>query len=274
MNFVLGGQGRLGRAIVASAEIGATVALDRSVYASWAREGVATDVTRYFESVEIQQNACVFVASGIIDPACSYDEHYSVNYVLARNIIQGANRCGLKVVTFGSIMELFTGEQSENPYFSSKSRLGNFVREFAAENGNALHMRIHTLYGGGPPSNFMFLGQMYDAISRGLCFDMSDGCQLREYHHVDDEAKAIARLARSDASGVIELSHGLPFFLRDLAVYVFEAFGCVKDLRIGSRPRPRHDNFDVVFPRPSLLNDVQFRNTFPAVVEYLRTCGA
>ena len=273
MNFVLGAHGRLGSAIVASTELGQTIALDRSIYSHWACEGAADDVARYFEkSASPEAAGYVFVAAGITDPNRSPEEHHSVNYLLARNVVEGAQKCGLRVVTFGSVMEAIAGEGSENSYFASKVRLGNFVKEYSAKHGNALHVRIHTLFGGGLPENFMFLGQMRNAIARGARFDMSDGLQLREYHHVDDETKAIAKFIQLNACGVIELSHGSSFRLRDLAIYVFKAFNCPDKLNIGAMPTPRHENFDFVFPRSPLLGEFQFRDTFPAVVEYLQTC--
>src|SRR6266478_2595138 len=181
MNFVLGAHGRLGSAIVASTDLGDTLPLNRSIYAPWTREGAASDVARYFEKTVSPKTAgYVFVAAGITDPSRSQEEHHSVNYVLARNVVEGACKCGLRIMTFGTVMEAIAGDRSGNPYFASKLRLGNFVREFSAKYGNALHVRIHTLFGGRPPENFMFLGQMRNAITQGLRFDMSDGLQLRE----------------------------------------------------------------------------------------------
>jgi nucleoside-diphosphate-sugar epimerase len=275
MNFVLGARGRLGSAIVASTELGETIALDRSIYSHWTREGAADDVARYFEKTAGSKiRDYVFVAAGITDPSRSPEEHHSVNYFLARNVIEGAHQCGLRVMTFGSVMEVIAGEGSGNSYFASKVRLGNFVREYSAKYGNALHVRIHTLFGGGPPENFMFLGQMRNALARGVRFDMSDGLQLREYHHIDDETKMIAKIIQLNARGVIELSHGSSFRLRDLAIYAFKAFNCPDKLNIGAMPRARYEKLDFSFPRSPFLGEFQFRDTFPAVVEYLRSCNA
>jgi len=270
-NFILGARGRLGTALAASAEIGRTVAVDRSIYSSWAREGSADEVANYFAKLAGQAaGARVLVASGITDPMRPREEHHSVNYVLPRNVIEGAHRCGMKVVTFGSIMELTARDQSENAYLSSKVELGDFVSAFSAGNEGVVHIRIHTLYGGGPPSSFMFLGQILGAIARNARFDMSAGSQLREYHHVADETRAIARLLQSDIEGVIDLNHGEPFRLRDLATYIFTAFGCLDKLNVGTRPMSDRENLDLVFPKSQFLDGIEFRNTFTAVVEYLR----
>src|SRR4051794_15878883 len=117
MNFVLGARGRLGRAIVASSELGESIALDHSVYVHWTRDGAADDVARYFENNASPRSAgYVFVAAGIIDPSRSAEEHLSVNYLLARNVVEGAHKCGLRVVTFGSAMEAIAGEDFNNSY--------------------------------------------------------------------------------------------------------------------------------------------------------------
>lgn len=267
----MGARGRLGTALASSAEIGRTVAVDRSIYSSWAREGSADEVANYFAKLAGQAaGARVLVASGITDPMRPREEHHSVNYVLPRNVIEGAHRCGMKVVTFGSIMELTARDQSENAYLSSKVELGDFVSAFSAGNEGVVHIRIHTLYGGGPPSSFMFLGQILGAIARNARFDMSAGSQLREYHHVADETRAIARLLQSDIEGVIDLNHGEPFRLRDLATYIFTAFGCLDKLNVGTRPMSDRENLDLVFPKSQFLDGIEFRNTFTAVVEYLR----
>lgn len=130
--FILGARGRLGSALAGSPHLRRSFTLDRSDYSSWTREGAVDDVASYFEKLAARtQDAWVLVATGITDPARSHFEHDRINYVLARNVIEGARRCGLKVATFGSIMERFVGGPADNPYVASKARLGNFVEEFS-----------------------------------------------------------------------------------------------------------------------------------------------
>lgn len=267
--FILGARGRLGSALARSPL--RSVALDRMDYSLWTRHGAADDVARYFERQAVRrQDAWVLVATGVTDPSRSRDEHDQVNYVLARNVVTGARRCGLKVATFGSIMERFMGEPADNPYVASKVRLGNFAEDFSAGHGGIIHIRMHTLYGGGPPSDHMFLGQIRDAIARKLQFEMSEGTQLREYHHVADEVNAILELLRSDLNGAFDLNHGQPIRLCDLATHIFTAFGCLDQLKMGARPMARPENLDIVFSRSPPIRDIEFRDASPAIVEYLR----
>lgn len=271
MNVVIGARGRLGRAIATSLPSNQVVTPERSTYSEWWREDGAERASWYLEGFGAQTGV-VYVAAGIIEPSRPDDDHEKVNYQLARNIVEGATRLGFRVLTFGTVMEKLVGEDSTNPYYSSKKKLGCFVEDFATRSGSALHVRIHTLFGGGPPDTFMFLGQMFHALINQVEFRMSPGTQLREYHHLDDEVRAISRLAGGLAGGSIDLSHGEPVTLRDMANYVFQAFGYLELLKIGALPGPAADNFGVVFKRTSALGDISFRPTLPAVVDYLQHC--
>jgi len=224
---------------------------ERFTYFEWWREGGADRASRYLEGLRVEPGV-VYVAAGIIDPSRPVDEHENVNYQLAKNVVEGATRLGFRVLTFGTVMEKLIADDSKNPYYSSKKKLGRFVEDFAPRSGSALHVRIHTLFGGGPPEGFMFLGQMFRAL--------------------DDEVQAIFQLARGQAGGSIDLSHGEPVALRDMADYVFRAFGCPWLLKAGALPGPAADNFGVVFKRTSALGDISFRPTLPAVVDYLQHC--
>ena len=143
----------------------------------------------------------------------------------------------------------------------------------AAEGAAVAHVRVHTLYGGGLPSRFMFLGQILGALESGAPFQMTQGRQLREYHHVDDDARAIRVLADGGAGGVLDLSHGAPLSLRDLATSVFDAFGAAGQLQVGALAEPDEENYNTIFTRHRLLQQVDFRDALPAVAVYLEACG-
>lgn len=269
MNFVIGARGRLGRALTSALPAQTTIALDRSIYAGWTRPGAADDVAAFFSAFPGEEHV-VYIAAGVTDPKRAAEDHIQVNLVLPQNVIAGVSRRGGRVVTFGTIMEEVVGRHTANPYFDSKLRLADYIED-ASRAANVLHVRIHTLYGGGAPNRFMFLGQLLDAIRQNAVFRMSDGSQLREYHHVEDEVAAIALLAGSGITGAIGLSHGAPIRLRDLAQHVCAHFGCLDRLEIGAIPSPASDNFDRVFLRPPILRDLVFRDTLPAVVEDLKS---
>lgn len=271
MNFVIGARGRLGRAIVASSLPGQVTAPERQVYANWWRDGAADDISRFFEKSALG-DAIVFVAAGILDPGLPTDEHQAINFLLAKHVVEGAGALGLRVVTFGTVTEKLLDGNTSNPYISSKIRLANFVEAYSANQPLPLHIRIHTLYGGGLPPSFMFLGQILQAMGSRSEFRMSPGSQLREYHHIDDEISAIVRLATSPLSGVVDLSHGAPVTLKELATYVFSGLGCTDQLKIGALAEPLRENYGTVFERNPLLVDLQFRPTLAGVADYLSLC--
>jgi nucleoside-diphosphate-sugar epimerase len=266
MNFLLGGRGRLGQAIRGSYSEDEMVALERDVYAAWSNHGATDAVTDYLAQAGADEESIIFVASGLLDPRSPEDDLRGVNYRLPCNVIEASRKLGSKVVTFGTVMEALLHEG--NPYVRSKAELGEYVATMDAP--GVVHVRIHTLYGGGAPSPFMFLGLVRAAILDNAPFAMTQGRQLREYHHVMDDAHAVRTILESGASGCIDLSHGNPVSLRDLAKYVFASLGASELLELGALPEPREENYTRVFPRPAMLDEVFFRETLPAVAQYMK----
>jgi len=267
MIFVLGTRGRLGRAI-RSAYADDVVAVDRGQYQEWWQTGSENKVAEFFGSQTDGSDSVVFVATGLLDPRLSEDEHVRVNYMLPRHIIEGATPLGLRVVTFGTVMEGLI--RDKNPYIQSKTMLSDYIADFPAVENRPLHLRLHTLYGLGTPSPFMFLGQIYRALLNETFFEMSPGNQVREYHHVEDEAESIRVLTEARVEGVVNVNHGAPVTLKDIAAYVFKAFGAEHLLRIGALPEPKDENYETVFQRTELLQNICYRDTLPGVVEYLK----
>jgi nucleoside-diphosphate-sugar epimerase len=266
--YLIGGNGRLGRALVgeyASAEV---VALDRAVYQSWSREGAEADVARYFGRQET--DAVIFVTSGLLDPRLPPDMLLGVNYLLPKNVIAAVTPLPMRVVTFGTAMEALP--QATNPYIESKRRLSEYVDNVAQKGGAALHLQIHTLYGIGEPTSFMFLGQIVGAIRRNGEFNMTSGRQLREYHHLADEVRAIRWLAGSPLRGTVGLSHGNPVTLSSIAESVFESLGKRNLLKLGVLPDPAEENYKKTFEPVPLPATIRFRETIPAIVDYMKSC--
>jgi nucleoside-diphosphate-sugar epimerase len=266
MIYVIGARGRLGQAITAEYADAVVVPLERAVYADWSRRDTSDAVTRYFDN-KTHEGSVVFVASGLLDPRLPQDDLLNVNFHLPKNIIQGATRLGIKVVTFGTVMEGLL--KSQNAYIQTKTALGDYVAEAASANHPAIHVRIHTLYGLGEPSPFMFLGQMLEAIRKDVSFDMTQGKQLREYHHLRDEAKAIRIIADLAPPGVITLSHGQPLSLKQIAESVFQSLDKSHLLRVGALPAPSEENYQQIFHRPDVVKHAAFRDSLPAVVAYM-----
>jgi nucleoside-diphosphate-sugar epimerase len=271
MIFIVGARGRLGQALLRQYGPEQARCLERSVYERWSDPGAAAHVAAWFAPFK-DSGATIYVTSGLLDPKLAPEEHARVNVDLPRNIIDGVAGLGLKVTTFGTVMEALLAQQ--NPYVRSKSALGSLVAARAATGAALCHVRVHTLFGGGQPSPFMFLGLMLDALNSGKPFKMTSGKQLREYHHVDDEAAAIRALDEAGVRGVVDLSHGQPLSLRELAGTVFEAFGAGHALQLGALTEPSDENYSTVFTRHPALAGAVFRDTLPALVDYMKNCAA
>jgi nucleoside-diphosphate-sugar epimerase len=266
MIYVLGGRGRLGRAICASCPGHEVVALDRETYADWWKDDAGASIGRYFETAA--PGSSVLIASGLLDPALPRSEHHRINVQLPARIIEVACAAGLHVVTFGTVMERLV--EHPNPYIATKAELGRLAAERAARGDAILHLQLHTLYGGGMPAPFMFLGQICSALREGCPFEMSPGRQLREYHHVQDDVAAMHLLRASGAKGVVALSHGEPVTLRELASGIFTALERRDLLRVGAREEPADDNYATVMRRPAPLEQFSFRPTLQGVTSYVR----
>lgn len=270
MRFILGSRGRLGAALARAGVDAPLTCLGRDVYEGWAAPGAAAAVSAYF-APWAGSGATVFVAAGLLDPRIDPQQLDAVNLDLPRNVIEGATAHGLRVVTFGTVMERLLAQQ--NPYVRSKSALGAHVAARAATGADVAHIQIHTLYGGGAPSPFMFLGLIAHALRTGTPLHMTQGRQLREYHHVDDEARAILALDRVGKRGVFDLSCGTAISLRDLAETSFAAFGASGLLHPGAIPEPREENYNTIFERDPLLPADAFRAPLAAIPAYLAECG-
>lgn len=267
MIFIVGGRGRLGQALFQQYNPDEVVRVDRAVYEHWGASDSTADIAAYFEQ-HARPGAVVYICSGLLDPKLASDELNNVNFRLPRNIIQAVSPMGIRAVTFGTAME---GTLTANPYVLSKLALSRFVDGMEGAQVPALHVRIHTLYGGGEPSPFMFLGLALNALRLEKPFEMTKGRQLREYHHVFDDAAAIRLLVDHSVKGVVALSHGQPVTLKSLAETIFGAAGKDHLLRLGALPEPEQENFSQVFSRPTVLEGVVFRETLAGVSEYMKT---
>ena len=267
--YLIGSKGRLGQAIFKTFSDDEVVCLDRSVYNDWSYSGATDKILKYFGSVN-KTNSTVLVASGLLDANVSNENLISLNYRLPKNIIDGATKLGLRVITFGTVMEgLLT---SKNSYVQSKMLLNEYVQSLTAINSHALHIQLHTLYGLGEPSPFMFLGQILSALKNNKAFKMTSGCQLREYHHFLDDAEAIRKIVDLQTTGVVNLSHGKPVSLKEIAQQVFSAFGNSHLLKMGALPEPSEENYDKIFLKSDIVSNISFRDSLPAIVNYMKTC--
>ena len=266
--YLIGGRGRLGQAIATQYADDDIELLDRSVYEKWGKSDGTDRISRYFENAP--ENTTIFITAGLLNPSTSTEDLLDVNFYLPKNLIQGASKYNIKVVTFGTIMENLVDIQ--NSYIKSKRRLNDYVTEATAKNIPVLHLQLHTLYGIGEPSPFMFLGQILTALRNNTAFRMTSGRQLREYHHLADEAAAIRLISNSSEFGVKSLNHGNPTTLKSLATAIFSAFKKTELLQIGELPEPSEENYTTASKISPMLDSMTFRNSTEGIIEYMLAC--
>ncbi|BDU17482.1 NAD-dependent epimerase/dehydratase family protein [Lysobacter auxotrophicus] len=266
MIVVVGGRGRLGQAIARAHAHEDVHVLDRSVYEPWSAPGSEELVRRHFASGVAPK--IVYVASGLLDPRLPRMQLDAVNRWLPRNIIDAGTYLGFHTVTFGTVMERLIPDA--NAYVASKAAFAADLKDRDSGAAAVTHLRIHTLFGGGAPNAFMFLGQMLSALRSQTRFAMTSGRQLREYHHIDDEVAAVRRIVDAGVTGSLDLSHGAPVSLRDIAEHVFASCGKSHLLAVGALPEPAEENYGHVFQRPAALDGAGFRPTLPAIASYLQ----
>lgn len=266
MIHVIGANGRLGSSIRRLSEANSLNLLARSTYENWWKEDSKENIYEYFASKQ-DLEASVLVAAGILDPNLPEDMHIRINYLIPRNIIAATADLGVRVITFGTVSEHFQSEV--NTYIRSKKMLCDFILSNPILAKDAIHVHLHTFFGGGEPNHFMFLGQVYRSLVTGQPLKMTSGRQLREYHHVDDDVTAIWKILNSQHVGMIDLNHGMPITLRSLAEYLFRRFNSESLLDLGSLPEPDAENYEDVYRPHPLYANVDFRSTLPAIGDYI-----
>ena len=265
--FIIGSNGRLAKAILNHYSDHECTCLKRETYKDWFNPKNKSSILDFFKP-RVSKNAIIFITSGILNAKENPELIDNVNYHLPWNIINALEGLEVNIVTFGTILENL--KTSKNLYVKSKIKLSNKIDTFKSKSTKVTHFRIHTLYGYGFPSEFMFLGQLYNAIKQKEKFKMSSGYQIREYHHLDDVAKSIEIILLKNKKGIVELTSGNGIRLRDLALRIFEEFNLEHLLNIGSLDIEHKDKFTNDYVKNEDLKDVEFRDPLKGVCDYLK----
>ena len=261
--LLIGSSGRIGSQILKEFQDHEIISPERKVYSEWHNIEQIKNIQRY---VEVNNIESIFVCSGIMNSSENERTILDVNFFLPANIIEATRSQRTRIIMFGTVMEDIAPDCNE--YVRSKQRLQEFINR-EIQNERFLSLKIHTIYGGSRPNEYMFLGQILKSLKNQVVFNMSSGSQLREYHHVEDLVLAIKQLFINNISGIQHLSVGNPIKLKDLATYIFEYFGARSNLKIGSIPHNNLDNFSNILPSNSLIEEVRFRDPYEGITQYL-----
>jgi len=260
MIFIVGSNSELAKEIIIYYQKRDIICLDRSVYQNWCNIENKNQIRKYFLKYS-NGNDIVFITSGIMDKCCPLETHLNVNFYLPFNIIKAVNDLNIKVITFGTVMENIISKP--NNYIYSKKMLSDKLTKFSF---NHLHIQLNTLYGNFVPKKFMFLGQILNCLKNDDKFCMSNGKQLREYHHIEDDVIAIDKIIQSEINGIIDLSHGNSLSLKKIAKSIFSYFKKDELLLIGRIPQPKEENYIYKFEKNPILSDIFFRDSIKNII--------
>ena len=265
MILLLGGSGVLGTAFQEKLNSYQITLVSRENIMKWMSKDGPSHIEAFIEGLSVKPSLIVN-AAGMTNPLALESELLAVNYQLPLNLIGVGKRHGVRIVTFGSIMEEIPNSSKSNKYLESKQLFRNFLTSGDVNASNFLHLQVHTWYGGIKLGEHMFLGQLLRAIKETSPFKMSEGRQLREYHHIHDDMKAVVELVSQNSFGIHQINHGEPHSLKVIAEHLLEAFGLNQLLRLGTLPTPIDDNFNFHFARPENLQNVLFRPTLSGLL--------
>jgi nucleoside-diphosphate-sugar epimerase len=265
MILLLGGSGALGTALQEKFYSHEITLVNRESVMKWMRKDGTSHIEAFIESLSIKPSLIVN-AAGMTDPLALESQLLSANFQLPFNLITVGRQYEARIVTFGSIMEEILNSSKSNNYLKSKKLFRDFLTSGDASGSNFLHLQIHTWYGGIKFAEHMFLGQLLRAIKENSPFEMSEGRQVREYHHIHDDMKAVAELISQNSLGIHQINHGEAHSLRVIAEHILGAFGMQQLLHLGALPTPKDDNFNFRFSCSENLEHIQFRPTLSGLL--------
>ena len=210
----------------------------------------------------------IFVAIGIVSRRANAQDLELINYKIPTLIASAVPSTDLRIITFGTIMEKNLQLSAKNPYVASKNRLSLYLQN-NLEPQSYLHLLINTLYGGYRLNPEMFLGQLFTSIKTNSRFNMSDGRQVREYHHIEDDLSALELFLEKKVGGIQEISHGESFHLEEIARQVLLHFNMEEKLMLGAFNSPTEEIYEPIGVKNLLLKEISFRPTIDGIISYI-----
>lgn len=268
--LILGQNGNLAQALLRQYPRATTVGKDE--FLAWMRN--PSRMKEFFSEIGVLTDEVdLFNCAGITNANADVDEITLANFRIPVFLSEQSAILNYRLITFGTVMEQIPKYAMSNPYLESKLRFYNeYLSNIHWANSN-LHIQMHTLYGGKLIHPHMFLGQIYSALIDKKSFKMSGGLQIREYHHIDDVAKAIRLLEETQQYGVNNISHGFPEKLKDIAESIFNHFNAVNLLNLSSNSMDENDNRELIFKKSKEIREMYFRPTIVNIIQWLEELG-
>lgn len=242
------------------------IVVKKEIYDKWFNDSM---LILYLKNIGFSNNDSIIITKSIINPNNDFNEVNKWNFLFQKKIIKTLELHSIKANVFftGSIFEKTL---VRNNYLDSKRNLTNYILTNEFYSVTPLIIRLHTLYGiGDPPSN-MFLGQIFTSLKDKTKFNMSDGNQVRQYHHYNEVSIFLLNIVLSSKLNVkiIDFTGSEWIKLKDLAKSIYKYFNCLELLNIGSLEKSKHE---IIKNENQFISngDFQFKNPLISINKYL-----
>jgi|TARA_B110000208_G_scaffold191681_1_gene259529 hypothetical protein len=263
--LVLGENSRLTKSLVNISKT-PLIVVKKEIYENWFDDAT---LILYLKNIGFSNNDSIIITKSIINPNYDFNEVNKWNFLFQKNIIQILELHSIKANVFftGSIFEKTL---VKNNYLDSKRNLSNYILTNEFSSVTPLVIRLHTLYGiGDPPSN-MFLGQIFTSLKNKTKFNMSDGNQVRQYHHYNEVSSFLLNIVSGSKLNVkiIDFTGNEWVKLKDLANSIYNYFNCLELLNIGSLKKSKNE---IIKTENQFISngDFQFKNPLISINKYL-----
>lgn len=267
----MGSTSRVARALAQVTGIRVVHSLSRKQYEALSPKDFAVSLKKTNTVEEIHSSTVIVNCVGVTDPSANYETLIKWNYDFCLKLYDLSKILGTQYLSFGSMSEDFLDSKLINRYTQSKCKLTAKVVDI--NDSEWLHLRLHTLYGNGFPPKHMLLGQLYFALKSGEPMSMTKGKQIREHHHVSDEAKAIKLALESNLTGVQDLNFGNAVSLASLVGRIAKEFGSTSLIKLGELPEQKGENFTKHYPLSPFVSDMVVRPTVEGIINWFQELG-
>jgi hypothetical protein len=266
LNFIIfGANSRLANAIAEKTNGFNCLLIPKDIYKDIQNLNLRKHVLNFLEISPGQ--TYVLNCVSITDSSINFSEAYSWNFRFALDLFAFTRQFHLKYLTFGTMSEDFLDNSHPSNYLRTKLALTKHIS--AQGNEDWLHFRLHTLYGFGVPAAHSFLGQLLAALNSRKDFEISNGNQIREYHHYSDDVNAVMSGINAGVSGILDINSGNPIRLKSIAETVFSHFSPSLKVQVVHRNEERFENYFKYYGKNYLTHKLTFRDPFDGIIEYL-----
>lgn len=179
---------------------------------------------------------------------------------------------GKRVVVVGTCAEydwryhtLVERETPLNPstiYGQAKASLHKTLALYSEKHGISFAW-AHIFFPYGPnEKRSRLLSDLVYNLLHGIEMPVSEGRQIRDFMHVEDAAAAVAKLAKSDVQGPVNIGSGEPRALHDIIEMAARETGRPELVKFGARPPISNDPLSLAASIGRLRDEVGFKPKF------------